>query len=140
MWPRLTHTAKLDVDVLETDDYEYGVDDIVLVENDGASGFAGIERVYDVRTVVLAASNGFDGAAPVLDLDVGVGGGVREGEKCEGSKTHGWAGGAGMCYMIYILSLILRDQKMVVLIRGWDLAGTVHLGRCRGEDTPTDAT
>ena len=89
MWPRLTHAAELDFDILETGDYEYGVDDIVLVENDGASGFAGIERVYDVRTVVLATPDGLDGAVPVVDLDVGVGGSEREGEKCEGSETHG---------------------------------------------------
>ena len=72
--------------------------------------------MYDVRTVVLATSNGFDGAAPVVDVDVGVGSGEREGEKCEGSETHGWASGVGMCYIIYIVPLILRVSGILVFL------------------------
>lgn len=68
-WKR-THTAKLNVNVLETGDYEHGVDDIVLVENDGASRFAGIERVDDVWAVVLATTDGCDSAGVAVDPDV----------------------------------------------------------------------
>ena len=61
------------MDVLETGDYEHGVDDIVLVENDGGSRFADVERVDDVWTVILATPDGDNGAGVAVDPDVGVG-------------------------------------------------------------------
>lgn len=57
----------------------------MLVENDGASGFACVERAYYVRTVVLATPDGSDGAGSAVDVDAGEG----EGDKCEeGDEPH----------------------------------------------------
>lgn len=90
---KLTETAELDVDVLETGDYEDGVDDIVLVENDGSSRSASVERVDDVWTVILATSDRGHGAGVAVDPDVG--GGVRRrgdgdgDEREEGREAHG---------------------------------------------------
>lgn len=67
---------------------------IVLVENDSAS------CVYDVRTRRLGRLRGFDDAVPVVNLDVVVGGGEHEWEKCEWSETHE-ADGVG-CYVFYM--------------------------------------
>lgn len=71
MWDKLTETAELDVDVLEAGGYEDGVDDIVLVENDGSSRSASVERVDDVWAVVLATSDRGHGARVAVDPDAG---------------------------------------------------------------------
>lgn len=85
---RLTDAAEANADVLETGDYENGVDDIVLVENDSASRFASVEGIDDVWTIVLAATDGDDGAGFAVNLDVWVGCKSECEEWEEGKETH----------------------------------------------------